>query len=78
MVVSVPKRNFKRAVDRNLIKRRIKEIYRLHKAELIYPFVAQKSILLGINYIGKELPEYAYLQKKLLIAIEKLTNSFAR
>jgi len=34
LVVSVPKRNFKRAVKRNLLKRRIREAYRRQKALL--------------------------------------------
>ena len=34
MVVSVPKRSFKRAVQRNLLKRRIRESYRRQKALL--------------------------------------------
>jgi ribonuclease P protein component len=34
IVVSVPKRNFKRAVKRNLLKRRIRESYRRQKALL--------------------------------------------
>jgi ribonuclease P protein component len=33
--VSVSKRNFKRAVDRNRIKRLLRETYRLQKRELI-------------------------------------------
>ena len=33
-MVSVPKRNFKRAVKRNLLKRRIRESYRLQKGLL--------------------------------------------
>jgi ribonuclease P protein component len=33
-MVSVPKRNFKRAVKRNLLKRRIRESYRLRKGLL--------------------------------------------
>ena len=35
VAISVSKRNFKRAVHRNLLKRRIKEAYRLHKLPLI-------------------------------------------
>ena len=34
IVVSVPKRNFKRAVKRNLLKRRIRESYRRQKSLL--------------------------------------------
>ena len=37
ILVSVPKRNFKRAVRRNLLKRRIRESYRLQKQLLPVP-----------------------------------------
>ena len=38
IVVSVPKRNFKRAVKRNLLKRRMREAYRRQK-DLLVPSV---------------------------------------
>ena len=79
VVIAVSKRNFKRAVDRNVIKRRVREAYRLNKAEVLYSFLAEKNlnIILSIHYIGKEIPEYEFVEKKLKKALEKLTESYA-
>lgn len=78
VLISVPKKKFKRAVDRNLIKRRIREIYRLQKSEQLYPFLNENSatIILGINYIGKEIGNYAFMEKKLDAAILKLKKVY--
>lgn len=35
VLFSVPKRTFKKAVDRNAVRRRVKEAYRLHKHRLL-------------------------------------------
>jgi len=73
VVFSVPKRSFKRAVDRNLLKRRTREAYRLHKA-LLYDHLAkkQRSLHLLILFISKELVEYEEINKALLKALKTL------
>ena len=78
VLISVPKKKFKRAVDRNLLKRRIREIYRLQKSEHLYPFLTEHSvtIILGINYIGNEIGEYSFLEKKFDAAILKLKKVY--
>ena len=78
VLISVPKKRFKRAVDRNLIKRRIREVYRLNKLEHLFPLLLNQSggLILGITYIGKEVGEYAFLEKKFKDVLVKLKKLF--
>ncbi|QTD36203.1 ribonuclease P protein component [Polaribacter batillariae] len=70
MGVSVAKRNFKRAVDRNRIKRLLRECYRLQK-EIVYKNV-DKPYVFMISYLGKEVWSYEDLFPKM----EKLLHLF--
>ncbi|WP_295772494.1 ribonuclease P protein component [uncultured Mucilaginibacter sp.] len=68
VVFAVAKKRYRRAVDRNLIKRRTRETYRLHKDALLYGPLLQnnKQILLSINYIGKEINDFAFMDKRMV------------
>ena len=65
----VSTRNFKKATDRNRIKRLLREAYRLQK-NLLH----QKPVALFILYTGKELPDYGTISQKMKIALEKLNE----
>ncbi len=71
IIVSVPKKNFKRAVKRNLLKRRIREAYRLNKSLFAHPSGECLNIL--FIYTAKEVIEYSYIEKK-VIALGKKIN----
>lgn len=61
--VSVPKRNFKKAVARNRIKRLLRETYRKQK-HLVYDSI-EKPYVFMISYIGKEECSYDELEIKM-------------
>ena len=60
---SVPKRNFKKAVDRNRIKRLIKEAYRLEKENVFKELNFHYALM--ITYLGKKEPIFFDAQKKI-------------
>ncbi len=68
--VSVPKRNFKLAVDRNRIKRLMRESYRLQK-EIVYNNLEQPYVFM-ISYIGKDKCTY----DEIFLKMEKLLTRF--
>jgi ribonuclease P protein component len=73
MAVSVPKRLFKRAVDRNLLKRRIREAYRLNKLDL-YNLLEQKELKINlvIQYQHKDIAGFHAIEEGLLKGLTKL------
>lgn len=69
---SVPKRNFKLAVDRNRIKRQMREVYRLNKT--ILNNAQQSKYAMLFLFIAKEKPTYSSLEKTMVQLLEKLNN----
>lgn len=71
VLISVSKRKLKRAVHRNLIKRRIKEAYRLNKYLLNCeePCTPKR---IGLIYVSSDRMEFVDIQKKLIRILSKL------
>ncbi|GET45598.1 ribonuclease P protein component [Capnocytophaga felis] len=69
VLVSVPKRGFKRAVHRNRIKRLIRESYRLQKHFLSE--ITSEKYVFAIIFVGKEMPEYDLIFRKIMGCFEK-------
>ncbi|BDD02817.1 ribonuclease P protein component [Aureibacter tunicatorum] len=75
VLVSVSKRKFKHAVDRNLVKRRIKEAYRLNK-HIISPKLDQNvSFLIAFIYVSPKLLPYNEIEPKLKSAMSRLLDT---
>ncbi len=81
VVISVPKRSFKKAVDRNRLKRQTREIYRKEKQK-VYDVLEDlpagqvgKKILVMIVYTAKTKIEFKELELKLKEALERLSKT---
>ena len=70
VAVSVSKRSFKRAVDRNRIKRLIREVYRLNKDVFIKETKSDNYAFIFL-YTGREIPVFEELQNTLIKLSEK-------
>jgi len=70
---TVSKRNFKRAVKRNLLKRRMREAFRLNKPGF-YDELAVKELHIAVMFvfIGKDMIEYPVIEKAMISAIKKV------
>ncbi|MEO6901804.1 MAG: ribonuclease P protein component [Bacteroidia bacterium] len=73
ILISVPKRKFKKAVDRNSIKRLIREVYRKHKA-LLYTNLNTKKINLMLIYTSTTIINHSELEEKLIETLKRLNK----
>ncbi len=75
MMISVPKKYFKRAVDRNRVKRLVRENYRLNKHKLITELDEQGlyARLIFIN-VARELPNFKQCKKGINKAFERIIS----
>ncbi len=73
---SVSKRNFKRAVKRNLIKRRMREAYRFNKERLLESLLIPKEEMLSVMivYVGKEVIPFDKIFSSMQKALDRLKS----
>lgn len=71
-------RHFKKAVDRNRIKRLCREAYRLQKQPL-YDHLGSRGLTLAVFFIytGKDLPDYQTVTGKIAVILQKLVRETA-
>ncbi len=73
VLISVSKRNFKRAVDRNRIKRMIREAYRKNKFDTYtYLNSKNKKIVFSLTYLEKQELAYAEIENKIIVTLQRL------
>lgn len=74
VLFTVPKKSFKKAVERNLIRRRVKEIYRLNK-HIIWSEAGESiSLSVAFIYVAKDILPYNQMETKLKKCLLRLSQ----
>jgi ribonuclease P protein component len=78
LLISVPRSLHKRAVDRNRVKRLIREAYRKNKY-LLYESLEHNHVqmLLCITYTAKEIVSYEVMTRKIIVLLQRLKDTNA-
>ncbi|ANQ50838.1 ribonuclease P protein component [Flammeovirga sp. MY04] len=74
VLFSVSKRGFKHAVDRNRIKRQLREVYRLNKGILNIDSPLDKVENLAFVYVSRKKEPHAFLERKMKASLYKVNE----
>ena len=74
MLVSVPKRCFKRAVKRNRVKRQVREAFRHHKHLIGDALPADRQLALAFIWLDDRLYDSAEVEQRVVSLLERLAE----
>lgn len=74
ILISVPIKNFRKAVDRNTLKRRIREGYRLNKALLH----GTPALCIAYIYIAREILPSEVIHKSICVSMKELSDYYEK
>ncbi len=79
VLFSVSKKRFKKAVERNLLKRRMRESYRLQKQEFLFRKMEnlEKQLVFSVAYIGKEINDAVFMRLKMQKVLQQLAEKLS-
>lgn len=74
LLISVPKKRFKHAVDRNLVKRQVREAFRQHK-QVVYDALPEKEmVLMAFVWLSQEHYSSQEVEKRVVSLLKRMAE----
>ena len=75
VLIAVPKKNIPQAVNRNKLKRRMREAYRKNKNILIDQLQgSDKGMAIALVYTEREVISYSDIEDKIILSLQRLAR----
>ena len=76
VLISVPKKRFHDAVDRNRVKRQLREAYRKHKHTLAQKMASrEQGLLIAFIYVSPQVESTANIEKRMTRVLDKICEA---
>ncbi|MBR1726676.1 MAG: ribonuclease P protein component, partial [Muribaculaceae bacterium] len=76
-LITIPKKKIRHAVGRVLLRRRIREAYRLNRRSLLYPTLEQAGISadIAIIYLDKQPADYTTIEARVRLLLDRIAQA---
>ena len=74
VLISVPKKRFKHAVDRNRVKRQVRESFRRHKETIYEHLIADRQLLVAFIWLSDRHYVSAEVERRVSKLLQKIAQ----
>lgn len=76
-LITIPKKRFRHAVDRVLLRRRVREAFRLHRRQMLYPALIESKMEVDVAfiYMSNDKADYRQVEERMQWLLKHIADN---